>query len=753
MSALASFLSIVEQPFHPRLGAYGLSPLVYAAGRNDREAYLKAIRQIIKRVLTDLEGALISDASLWTDERLPTPTRNGENRFFLSLHFESVILHDRLRTLSDSSNWTLWTDRRETEIQRFREFYSLDPRQGHLLTDPQMREESLHVVFLPVGGDIQGPPVICVTQEACAEAHKWLDSQRFLVLLGLRPDVNPAEFATGIESLRSLIPETIRYPKPLDATATISRETARLQVRSFLLTFYFSLAASAMAPCQRVVVWSYQDSSFLQNCSVKEDGTSFRDKVVPKLGSLALVVLGNSNCMADLPALADGTIEALKSAGKRFVELLRMFEFDACIRVPGVAAVASDEDDRIRTACTLQDDPTNLDLLKELCSPLHNTLKNLTAGGVGEDGVGEDSTLGDFLDKCKLVGASRLLVDLVQRLHVAAQDADIDRVTSIFMYSEPGTGKERLAKLVHLFSKRALTTTIDKYLPDPQSRPSEQDKKAFEHVIDHWQATHCITASGTPLLMKDVIKKTSDGRTITCAHDRHKVNRLFNYFALNSATLQSWDLFTRGLFGEYSVDDGPIVVGRLLAAHLFCGTLFLDELNTLPNKKWANVFLRLFEEPYEMEVEGREEGPLLRTNALLICASNQSKEQLVVAGFNEAVIYRLSKRYFVIPPLRERPVDIAIFVNSEIRKFNDKYKPHFLIHRIDPNAMQLLCGLPWPENYRGLVGLLDNVLEDRRQRKLEDGKLTFDAVVAGVKRREILRSSSAERSSAQSPDD
>ena len=662
MSPLVSFLPIIEQPFDP-LNSAELSPLVYAAGRNDREAYFKAIREIIKSVLQKLECALISDASFWTDMRLPK--HNSERHFFLSLHFESVILHDRLRTLSDSRNWARWTDRRETEIQRFREFYSLDPRQGHLLTDPEMREELLHVVFSPAGEDHQGPGVICVTSDAYAKAHELLDSQLFLVLLGLRPPDNKDEFATAINSLHALIPEEIRYPKPKDPSVPISPEIAQLQVRSFLLTFYFSLAASQKVPCQRVVVWPYQDSSFLQNWSVNDDGTTSKNEVVPKLGSLALVVLGINAFMRDLPALADDTMKALQSAGKRFVELLRMFEFDACVRVPGVAAVVSDEEDRIRTACTLQDDPTKLDLLKELCRPLHNRLRSLTP-----DDVKEDSTLSEFLDKCKLVGASRLLVDLVQRLHVAAQDADIDRVTSIFMYSEPGTGKERLAKLVHLFSKRASTTTIDNYWLGLQSRWSEQDKNAFKHVIDQWQATHCIAASGIPLLMKVFITDNDTGgkRTITCTKDTHKVNRLFNYFALNSATLHSWELFRRGLFGEYRFDGEPILVGRLLAAHLLCGTLYLDELNTLPNEKWANVFLRLFEEPYEMEVQGREEGPLLGTNALLICASNQSKEQLVGAGFNEAVIYRLSKRYFVIPPLRERPVDIAIFVKELLQK-------------------------------------------------------------------------------------
>ena len=65
--------------------------------------------------------------------------------------------------------------------------------------------------------------------------------------------------------------------------------------------------------------------------------------------------------------------------------------------------------------------------------------------------------------------------------------------------------------------------------------------------------------------------------------------------------------------------------------------------------------------------------------------------------------------------------------------------PKYAIRRIDPNAMRLICDLPWPENYRGVAGLLDHVLEDRRQRKLEHSVLTFDAVVTGVRRREILR--------------
>lgn len=417
---------IVEEPFDP--AAEDLASLADAAKRRDDLAYKTSVRIVIKSVLLKLEDALIADESLWEGQRVPT--RDDEKQFFLSLHFESAILHDRLRTLSDSGNWARWTDRSETEIDRFREFYRLDPRQGHLLTDPQMKQDLLHLVFHPDNETIDVADIICVAASVWNKAHKMLDSLAFLVLLGLRPntDVDEADFSNLIDYLHSAIPERIRYPKPSDPLAPIDANLKRQQVRSFLLTFYFTIATSTKVTSQRVLIWTYHDSAFLQNWSISEDGIATRKSIVPKLGSLALVILGVRDTTSELPALTSRGVQMLQAAGRRFVELIRVFELDACLRVPGVAASASDEEDRIRIACQLPSDPENLDILIDLCRPLHDKIRGL----MDPDAAVHDNTAKAFLDKCGLVGASSLMIDLVDRLYIAAENSKTDEVTSIF---------------------------------------------------------------------------------------------------------------------------------------------------------------------------------------------------------------------------------------------------------------------------------------------------------------------------------
>ena len=83
-------------------------------------------------------------------------------------------------------------------------------------------------------------------------------------------------------------------------------------------------------------------------------------------------------------------------------------------------------------------------------------------------------------------------------------------------------------------------------------------------------------------------------------------------------------------------------------------------------------------------------------------------------------------------------MDIAVFVNAQMRKLNRSVVEDHRIRRIDAHVMRLLCELPWPDNYRGLQGLLTDVFEERNRAGIQHPDLTFNMVVEGLRRLETL---------------
>lgn len=345
-----------------------------------------------------------------------------------------------------------------------------------------------------------------------------------------------------------------------------------------------------------------------------------------------------------------------------------------------------------------------------------------------------DNTYEALTNQFDMVGASRLYIDLLKRLRAAVAQCGEDEPQVIFLHSEPGCGKENIAKLIHLVSDHSCARRVVHQFSNVLPMAPKEDWELFKVIVD---SRAC--QNDPDIKLKDMFEEKPGHRKPMSLAKKWGQTRLFNYFSLNMATLHSHDNFTHGLFGKYKKEPAESIVGRCLLAHLFGGTVFLDEINTLPEPKWANCFLRLFEKPYEMDIPGRAAGPIVKSNLLMICASNLNGEELIRRGFNEAIVYRLTRRSFTIPPLRDRRVDIAVFVNSILRRRNSGIaKPNERIRKVNSNAMELLCELPWPDNYRGLQALLSEIFEARQRSGMTEQELRFKEIVDGLRRRETL---------------
>lgn len=135
--------------------------------------------------------------------------------------------------------------------------------------------------------------------------------------------------------------------------------------------------------------------------------------------------------------------------------------------------------------------------------------------------------------------------------------------------------------------------------------------------------------------------------------------------------------------------------GKFLAARR--GSLLLDEIDVLGLEQQVKL-LRVIETG-EFEPVGSNHTQ--HCQARLIVASNLDLQPLVEHGrFRPDLYYRLNMLKFVIPPLRQRKMDVIPLAKKFVRQFSIKHGVH--IEEIDPNVFSTLINYPWPGNVREL---------------------------------------------------
>ena len=127
------------------------------------------------------------------------------------------------------------------------------------------------------------------------------------------------------------------------------------------------------------------------------------------------------------------------------------------------------------------------------------------------------------------------------------------------------------------------------------------------------------------------------------------------------------------------------------------GTLFLDEVGNAP-ASLQNRLLRVLETG-EFERVGATRTQ--RADVRLISATNADLEQAVAAGrFRQDLRFRLNTVELHLPPLRERPEDIAPLAEHFLARHAAKY--HRELRGFEPEALQAMARHPWPGNVREL---------------------------------------------------
>ncbi|WP_175964026.1 sigma-54 interaction domain-containing protein [Burkholderia pyrrocinia] len=137
------------------------------------------------------------------------------------------------------------------------------------------------------------------------------------------------------------------------------------------------------------------------------------------------------------------------------------------------------------------------------------------------------------------------------------------------------------------------------------------------------------------------------------------------------------------------------------------GTLFLDEISEMPPAVQAKL-LRLLEDRTVMPV-----GSLRRraVDVRIVAASNERLEDLVAERrFRPDLFYRLNVARIEIPPLRERPEDIASIVDHFVAEHNQRRAMR--VGQPDPALLECMRHYRWPGNVRELRNLVEALFID-----------------------------------------
>jgi hypothetical protein len=178
------------------------------------------------------------------------------------------------------------------------------------------------------------------------------------------------------------------------------------------------------------------------------------------------------------------------------------------------------------------------------------------------------------------------------------------------------------------------------------------------------------------------------------------------YVAFNCAAVPR-ELFEGQLFGHRkgaftgATSDQP---GTIRSAD--GGTLFLDEVGELPLDVQPKL-LRFLENG---EVSPLGERRPVTVDVRIVAATHRDLEGLVRQGrFREDLFFRLQVIPLRVPPLRERPEDVAALARHFLRDLGP-HRPGARTPVLSPDALATLASQSWPGNVRELRNVIERTL-------------------------------------------
>jgi DNA-binding NtrC family response regulator len=143
------------------------------------------------------------------------------------------------------------------------------------------------------------------------------------------------------------------------------------------------------------------------------------------------------------------------------------------------------------------------------------------------------------------------------------------------------------------------------------------------------------------------------------------------------------------------------------------GTLLLDEIGEMPAHLQTKL-LRVLQERQARPLGG---GPMVDLDFRLICATNCDLRAATEQGrFRQDLYFRINTITVALPPLRERPEDIALLVDHFLQRFGLQYgHPHVTL---EDEARDRLLAYEWRGNVRELEHAIERAVIVARKPRL-----------------------------------
>ena len=196
--------------------------------------------------------------------------------------------------------------------------------------------------------------------------------------------------------------------------------------------------------------------------------------------------------------------------------------------------------------------------------------------------------------------------------------------------------------------------------------------------------------------------ESGTGKEVLARHIHRRSRRAGGAFvALNCAAIPE-NLLESELFGhEKGAFSGAVArrIGKFEAAD--GGTLLLDEISEMDFRLQAKLLRAL----QEREIDRLGGAAPVRVNVRILATTNRDLPAEVARGtFREDLYFRLNVVSLRVPPLRERPGDIAALAEHFARRYAEvnglPYRP------VSPLAQTRLAGHAWRGNVRELENTL-----------------------------------------------
>ncbi len=245
----------------------------------------------------------------------------------------------------------------------------------------------------------------------------------------------------------------------------------------------------------------------------------------------------------------------------------------------------------------------------------------------------------------------------------------------------------------------------------------------FSDIVGNSEATLSLIREAQTMAMLEnnvlIVGETGTGKEVF-AQSMHNFSRKKTepFVAVNCAAIPE-NLLESILFGAVKGAYTGAADHVGLFEEAGAGTLFLDELNSMPVSMQTKL-LRVLQEKKVRRVGGVKTLPV---RCRVICAMNEEPRKLIKSGgLRQDLFYRIAGLCLFIAPLRERKRDILDLAAFFIRKYNKLLGK--TIQVLSPELQEVMLMYDWPGNTRELEHVIENLMiraeENRRGLGLGD---------------------------------